>query len=244
MMRASAGQGPRVAGAALVSAAVLFLVVFTLLASSFGYPDVLDRPAEEVLPALWSLGGTGRAVWALYACIPLLLIPAAAGAARAHGAEAGRTLVRCAEWCATVSGMAMMLGLVRWPSLMWALAGCWREADAGQRAVLGAVFDGMNLMFGRFIGEFVGELLLNIAFVAFAAAAWRARQWPRWIAGFGITAGVLGGIGMWRNVTPLVRPVADVNNVVLPVWLIVWGVTLWRTDRLPGAEDARGHEAQ
>lgn len=35
--------------------------------------------------------------------------------------------------------------------------------------------------------------------------------------------GAIGLVVMWRNVAWLVAPIADVNNAVLPVWLIVWG---------------------
>ncbi|MBK8002565.1 MAG: hypothetical protein IPK12_01190 [Gemmatimonadetes bacterium] len=65
-------------GLALVLAAVLFIAVFSYLAATFHYPDVLDGPADQVLPNLLALGPTGRAVWALYGLIPLLLIPTAA----------------------------------------------------------------------------------------------------------------------------------------------------------------------
>jgi hypothetical protein len=90
------------------------------------------------------------------------------------------------------------------------------------------VFDGANMMFGRYIGEFLGELLLNMSFVLFSGVAWSDRRLPRWASGFGIVAGVLGLIALWRNVTPLVAPIADINNAVLPLWLIVWGVVLAR----------------
>ena len=34
----------------------------------------------------------------------------------------------------------------------------WVTASAEKRVVLGAVFDGANMMFGRFIGDYLGEL--------------------------------------------------------------------------------------
>lgn len=49
----------------------------------------------------------------------------------------------------------------------------WVTASAEKRVVLGAVFDGANMMFGRFIGDYLGELLLNVAFVLFSAVACR-----------------------------------------------------------------------
>jgi hypothetical protein len=42
-----------------------------------------------------------------------------------------------------------------------------------------------------------------------------------------------GLIGMFRNVTAVVAPVAEVNNYLLPVWMIVFGVSLLRFSRKP-----------
>jgi hypothetical protein len=33
-------------------------------------------------------------------------------------------------------------------------------------------------------------------------------------------------IAMWRNITHVVAPVAALNNAVLPLWMIVFGVGL------------------
>jgi hypothetical protein len=228
MSARAATPGPRGAGPALVTAAIAFMTVFSMLAGSFGYPDVLDLPAADVLPRLLALGTNGRAVWAVYALIPLLLIPIGVGAAAVHDDPSARIIVRVAEWSAGLAGIAMLLGLVRWPTLMWALAEAWPHASAAERVPLAAIFRGANLMFGNFIGEFLGELFLNLSFVLFSFAAWRDRQLPRAVAGFGIAAGVFGLIAMWRNVTPVVDPIAEINNLVLPLWLVVWGVAFWR----------------
>jgi 2-methylaconitate cis-trans-isomerase PrpF len=42
----------------------------------------------------------------------------------------------------------------------------------------------------------------------------------------GVAASVLGWIAMLRNVTPLVASVATLNNVVLPLWMLMLGVVL------------------
>jgi hypothetical protein len=54
----------------------------------------------------------------------------------------------------------------------------------------------------------------------------RARELPRWTGYLGVvTAGL---IGMFRNVTDVVDPVREVNNYLLPVWMIVFGAGLLR----------------
>jgi len=43
-----------------------------------------------------------------------------------------------------------------------------------------------------------------------------------------LAATLLGTLAMFRNVTSLVGPIAAVNNLVLPIWMLVLGVTLLR----------------
>lgn len=213
----------RVGGAALVAAALGFMGVFAYLAAQFNYPDVLDAPAATALPALLAMGSTGRAVWAVYGLLPLLLLPAACGAYAAlrRSDEGG---MRLAVLLAVVAVISMMLGLLRWPSIQWELARAHAASALDGKAVLAAAFDGLNRYLGNYLGEFVGELCLNAFFLLSARALWRGRFLPRWVAGLGFVCGTLGWIAMWRNVTDVVAPVSAVNNAVLPLWMIVFGV--------------------
>lgn len=220
--------GARLAGLSLMSAALGFVAVFTMLASRFDYPDILDRTAAEVLPRLLALGPAGRAVWASYAAIPLLLVPAAAGLSSVHRTVAHRTVVRLASTLALLAALFMTAGLTRWPSIQWELARAWVAASPDQREVLTALFDGLNTMLGRYVGEFFGELMLNLCFLLFSGVAWQDRRLPRWVSGLGMLAGMVGLVAMWRNVTPSVSLAADLNNALLPLWLIVWSVALLR----------------
>ncbi len=219
---------PRLAGATYVAASVGFLIVFSWLANRFGYPDVLDLPAAEVLPRLLSLGGTGRAVWAVYALLPLMLIPAAAGAVGALKRADGRsdTAVRIGVLLQVFSALCMTLGLARWSTAQWSLAISWQLADAAQRVGLAATFDVLNVFLGNGIGEFVGELTLYGSFLAFAIAL--HHNGAKKVAALGAITAVAGWIGMFRNITPSVQLAADVTNVLLPLFLIVFGISLLR----------------
>jgi hypothetical protein len=217
----------RAGGWALILAAVLFMAVFAYLAARFDYPDVLDRPAGEVLPWLIALGTAGRAVWSLYALIPLLLVPAGLGAAAALR-QAAPGAARAAAAFASISAFSMMLGLLRWPSIHWELARAYATAPDGERATLGAMFVGLNSYLGNFIGEFVGELALNLFFLLIAYAMLRDPQRRRWLGYGGLVASAIGFVAMFRNVTHAVAPIADANNLVLPLWLVVLGVVFAR----------------
>ncbi len=190
----------------------------------FDYPDVLEAPAAIALPTLLAIGPTGRAVWALYGLLPLLIVPAAVGA-RAALRESDEDGMRLAVLMAVIAVVSMMLGLLRWPSIQWELARAYTQSGREGQAVLAALFDGLNRYLGNYLGEFVVELCLNAFFLLSARAMSRGRIGSRWIAALGLTAGTLGWIAMWRNVTGVVAPVAALNNTALPLWMIVFGVT-------------------
>jgi hypothetical protein len=218
----------RAGGICLIAAALGFIGVFTYLAMQFDYPAILDGSAAEVLPRLLATGATGRAVWALYGFLPLLLIPAGVGAfyALRDGREG---IIVLALLFALLAALTMMLGLLRWPSIHWALANAYASAGAADKAAIAAVFTGLNSYLGNYLGEFLGELCLNFFFL-FSSLAMLAvtGRFSRWIGYLGVFTAVAGLIGMFRNVSGLVSPVAALNNYLLPLWMVVFGVALIR----------------
>jgi hypothetical protein len=211
-------------GVALIGGAVAFLGVFSYLAARFNYPDVLEGTAQDVLPALLATGATGRAVWAVYGLLPLVFVPAGVAAFEALRERAAGP-VRLGLLFAMLAALSMAIGLMRWPSIQWELAQNWSMADESQRLGLAAVFDGLNSYLGNFIGEFLGELCFSSFFILSGVGLSRQHA-PAWLSGWGMATGLMGLIGMWRNVSPAVQPVAAINNFLLPAWMIGFGVWL------------------
>jgi len=218
----------RVGGAFLIGGALAFMGVFAFLAAKFNYPQVLDGNAAEVLPKLLATGATGRAVWALYGFLPLIWIPAGVGAFHAlRGVREGS--MRVAMFFALVSAVSMMLGLLRWPSIHWALAQAYATGTETDRMAISVTFAGLNSFLGNYVGEFLGELSFSFFFLLSGLAMLTRRaRFPRWVGYLGVLTGVAGLIGMFRNVTSVVDPVAAVNNYLLPLWMIIFGVALLR----------------
>jgi uncharacterized protein DUF4386 len=163
----------------------------------------------------------------VYSVLPLVFIPAGIGAFEAlHERAAGP--MRAGVLFALLAAMSMMLGLMRWPSVHWELARAWVMAAEGERLVLAAVFDGLNRYLGNFVGEFLGELSFSVFFVLSGVGLLRSQRKSPWLGWWGIATGVLGLIGMWRNVTSVVDVVAAANNYLLPAWMIGFGVWLVR----------------
>jgi hypothetical protein len=224
----------RFGGLCLAGGALAFLGVFAYLAARFNYPDVLDGPAATVLPSLLATGDQGRLVWAIYALLPLVWLPAGVAAYEAL-APVQRGVMRLALQFAVVAALAMMLGLMRWPSVHWHLALAFEGAAPPERAVLASVFDGLNTYLGNYIGEFLGELSFSTFFLLTSLVWLQSRQPSRWIGWLGLVTAACGLLGMFRNIIGPLAPIAALNNYLLPLFMIILGVALarWRTNDTP-----------
>ncbi len=222
----------RFGGLCLAGGAIAFLGVFTYLAARFNYPAVLDGPAATVLPSLLATGQQGRLAWAVYALLPLIWLPAGVAAYEAL-APVRRGPMRLALLFAGVAALAMMLGLMRWPSVHWHLALAFELAALPEQGVLAAVFDGLNAYLGNYIGEFLGELSFSVFFLLTSIVWLESPRSRKWIGCVGVGTAVLGFVGMFRNVTGVVAPIAAANNYLLPAFMIILGVALVRWPVVP-----------
>jgi hypothetical protein len=217
-------------GVSFVVGALAFVLVFSYLAAKFDYPSILDGSAAEVLPRLSAGGSTMRAVWAIYAFLPLLLLPGAVGAHLACPSSRGRMTL--ALVVASIGSLAMCLGLMRWPSIHWALASAYAQSGAEAKSILDAVFTGLNLYLGNYIGEFLGEVCLAAFFLIAGTSMRDEARFPVWLSWCGVVFSVLFFVGAFRNAVPAVQAVADLNNALLPLWMLVLGISLvWYSKR-------------
>ncbi|MEK8033867.1 DUF4386 family protein [Ideonella sp. DXS29W] len=211
-------------GVSLIAGAFSFMAVFAYLSARFDYPRILDGSASEVLPRLIEGGPPLRRAWAIYSVLPLLLIPGAVGCAAALPASPALAMLATAMAC--VAALAMCLGLMRWPSMHWALAQAHMGIEDDSDMALEALFRGFNLYLGTYVGEFLGEVCLAAFFALIGAGMLAEPRFPAWIGWAGMAFGGLFVVGALRHVTGRVQPVADVNNGLLPVWMIVLGLSL------------------
>ena len=98
--------------------------------------------------------------------------------------------------------------------------------SSATRDQLASRFGTANLYLGNVIGEFAGELLLNGFFLTSSVALSVGQPRRRWLAVVGIAASAFGWVAMLRNLTPLVAPLATLNNIVLPLWMMTLGLVL------------------
>jgi len=103
---------------------------------------------------------------------------------------------------AVVSAVAMMLGLLRWPSIHWTLARAYAAGTEAERAAISATFAGLNSFLGNYVGEFLGEFCFSLFFLLSGLAMLaRESRFPHWVGYLGVFTAVAGMIGMFRNVT-------------------------------------------
>lgn len=222
VLSSSSSTDLRVAGALLALGALGFVVVFWVLSVGFGYPEVLDRPAAEVLPALIAGGVSLKAWWIFYAILPLSISVAALLAHRQLRKKAtGRAALSASLATATgvAAGLAMAVGLVRWSTWQWSLGESWL-AHAQARPALEAVSDAANRILGNGLGEVVGETLLGVWLIAVARLShgYVVRHGTRLV-------GALMVLGVWRFAVPAISAVTEVTNLALPLGLVALGIT-------------------
>jgi Domain of unknown function (DUF4386) len=220
-------------GVSFVVGALAFVFVFSYLAANFDYPQILEGSAAEVLPRLRGGGSVMRAVWAIYAFLPLLLVPGAVGAYFACPSSRGRMTL--ALVVASLGALAMCLGLMRWPSIHWALAEIYSQAGPETKRSLEAVFNGLNLYLGNYIGELLGETALAAFFLLTGLSMRCEVRFPKWLGWSGVIFSLLLLVGAFRNLTGAVQFIAEINNGLLPLWMIVLGTALvWYSRHLAG----------
>ena len=207
-----------------------FIGVFTYLAINFNYPDILDGDAYHVLPKVVAGGEKMRAIWAIYALLPMILIPAALGT-YSYLKNKNNTLAMAGLIFATIAALTNMLGLMRWPSIHWTLAQSFASSTPEQQATINTIFRGLNIYLGNYIGEFLGELTMNTWFLTLGLVLFTVKGKLKYFGYLAILTAILGYIGGFRNVTQLVSPIADINNYLLPIFLILLGIVLLRAKR-------------
>ncbi len=114
------------------------------------------------------------------------------------------------------------------------------KSGAGAQSSLDAVFHGLNLYLGNYIGEFLGEVSLALFFFLAGLSMLDEARFPRWFGWCGVLFALLFFVGAFRNVTSKVQFVADVNNALLPLWMILLGIALmWYARQRAVGKDAR-----
>jgi hypothetical protein len=187
----------------LVLGAVLANAAFTGLALVFDYPEVLSRPAPEVMAAFRRDQVPVSLLFLLLAAGAGTMAPAAAGLAPLAG--------RLSLGVGSAAAAVQVAGLLRWPLLVPFVE------DPETFEMLGTVL-------GTVLGETAGYLLT----AAWTVLVVRSLRGPL-LRAWGLAAAALVACGL---LVPLGVPGADQANfagyVLWSLWLVGLAVALWR----------------
>ena len=161
-----------------IASAVLALVGSVGLAVSFGWPDVLDAPAAEALPAFAEASAAVRAFFLVQLAGSLALLPAVLGLHRvARGGRPAGPGLQAVTALGAAALVVQCLGWVRWPVTVPALADAYLDpaASDAQRAAAASSYELLNGYAGAALGEHLGWLLQGVWAVGIALVLVRSR---------------------------------------------------------------------
>ena len=221
-----------VAAAFLIVAPLWFNATFALLGKRFDYPDILRKPAPEILERFHAGGSSLILQWWMFMLSGLLFIPAVVLLGQALGFTG---VVPLAVTVGVLAGLVQILGLLRWVYLVPSLARV--NADpalgSGQREANVAVFSAMHRYLGVGVGEHLGYLFTGLWSVLTGAAVVSSELIPAWMGWVGIVvgAGLIVGSAEFLGSNEedgwsLAGAAIPILYVAWSLWLLAMGVTL------------------
>ncbi len=221
-------NGRRLTAGLLIGGAVAVNLAFLGLGAVFDYPNVLNKPAGEVL-ATFAANQVVISLW-------FLLLAAGAGLLAPIAVRVGRLGTSRALRASVPVGIAaaavQVTGLLRWPLLVPGLAA--RAGDAGPADTSAAdTFDAANLWLGTVLGESIGYALTAawtvLVAVGLHRSVFRGSLTGRILLVSGILSATLIAAGI---VEPFEVPGAGLANfagyVIWSGWLVALAVMVLR----------------
>ncbi len=223
----------RTTGSLFVVGAVAFAVAATVLSASFDWPDVLRRPAAEVLPAFADGGAALVWTWAAvgwtYAllAVPVLLLPAALG-------RHTDPVLRVATHLGVASVLASLVGFLRWVFVVPGLAESHASEDPAVRAAAAVAWTTQHQFGGALLGEHLGQVLAVAWSVTISVVVLRTRVLPRALGTAGLIASLVYLLNQGDVLAtavpgfPVWEPAGFLGSSLWGLWVVALGVCVWR----------------
>lgn len=211
-------------GALLIADALLSFAPVAILGATIGWPASLDNPAAEQLAAIHANAGMVALGYGVYLLYSILVAPVMIGLAAKVFGGLQRPVAATVAAFGALSALARAIGILRWLTVMPALATAHATADPATRGQIELVFTAVTT-YGGGIGEVLGvALFMALALGTLCGAALRSGGMPRWLAGLGLAstallAGLLLPVFGAADVVPVAAAVS-----LLSVWMLAAGV--------------------
>jgi hypothetical protein len=150
-------------GVLLIVLPIAYNGLYTMLARSFDYPNILRRPTAEVLERFSAGGSALILTWWAFAMSAVLLAPTAV-LVSASFSDANPTLLTVAIAIGLLAAVVQFLGLIRWPFAVPHLA---REmadpaSTESKKEALDVIFQTLNRYLGVAVGEHLGYMFTGL----------------------------------------------------------------------------------
>ena len=216
------------AGVFLILVPLLFNVVFFLLQRSFGYPDILRKPTDEVLRRFHAGGTLLVALWYIFLVSALLFIPLVLIVPQVLGQDRPLFLTFLTA-IGLLAGLCQILGIARWPFLVPHLAKQYTAPDTskGTHDAVVVVFQAFHRYAGVAIGEHLGYLFTSVWTVLLAIAIAGTSPFPPWIGWIGIVPALGIFVGLFEEAGFRAAGAINASSYILwSLWLISIGAIL------------------
>ncbi|AOG12616.1 DUF4386 family protein [Agrobacterium sp. RAC06] len=225
-------QRAPILGLSAIAMAIGFNLPYAHLVTIFDYPDILRRPAGEVLARFAEGGPSLILTWHAFAWAALLLAPLTIALAfTAENRATSERLALMAAVTGALSGVTQAMGLWRWVFVIPGLARSHESGNAAARASAEAAFAILNTYGGVAIGEHLGQWLLVFFVFAMSALQWRQRRVLSSVAGILTAASI--AIGTTEGLAIALGQNGDLYSLftiagflALTIWLILIGIRL------------------
>lgn len=169
-----------ITGTLLIGWAIYLNIPFSILGAIFDYPNILRRPAAEVLTQFQAGGIRLLAAWYAFALVALLFPFVALLLHRIRGKE-NETLWRLATASGILAGALQLLGLIRWVFVVPQLARIFSDPTSSQASkdATVVVFQALHQYAGVAIGEHLGQLFTALWVMFVAAASFHSRLFTK-----------------------------------------------------------------
>jgi hypothetical protein len=214
------------AGVLLVLLPVAYNGLFTVLARTFDYPDILRKPTEEILRRFTAGGSRLVLTWWAFAMSAVLLAPTVVLVSAAL-ADANQVILGLGRSIGILAALVQFLGLIRWAFAVPYLARIATDPAAApaSRNAADVVFQTLNRYLGVAVGEHLGYLFTG-AWTALVAVAVIQSDTLHPIFGIiGLMLAPLFLIGSLEFVGPFEPLGWKLAGTLVPVTYIGW--SLW-----------------
>lgn len=224
----------KLTGILLIVTPILLNVLFTLLGTTFDYPDILRMPTGEVL-ARFQAGGSGLiALWYAMTITAAFFIPIVLLTRQLLNHQ-DPSNVFFATTFGVIAGMVQILGFIRWPFLVPYLTRVYFDPASSEttRESAALVFQVFNQYAGVAIGEHLGYLFTALWTIFLGMAMLKRPFHKPWLAriGFVLAIGILFGM-----LEPAGVSWAGIFNFIAytlwAFWLMALGIAVLRDQNI------------